>query len=111
MTLKLSILEEARSQLLAFETEGLSFMQRVLLTIISRAHRFAVAATGDTIEPQLIFLSISGLGLAIPSVSATVHLGPVAHRPWLTPQIPPETHAPPSTYTRGPSPTSRRHQR
>jgi hypothetical protein len=81
LTFKIGILEEARSQLLEFETTGLSLMQRVLLTILSRAHRYAVAASGDTLEPHAIFLSISGLGLAVPSVSATVQLGPVTHKP------------------------------
>lgn len=81
LTLKIGILEEARSQLLEFETTGLSLMQRVLLTILSRAHRYAVAASGDTLEPHVIFLSISGLGLAVPSVSATVQLGPVTQKP------------------------------
>lgn len=81
ISFSIAVLQEARAQLLTYNTDGLSAMQRLLLTIISRSHRYAVAATGDRLEPGLIKVSVSGLGLAVPSVSATVYLCDVTGEP------------------------------
>jgi hypothetical protein len=56
----------------AFHPESLSTFQRLLLGMVARSHRLAVKATADSLEPVMYTVSLSGLGLAIPSATVTV---------------------------------------
>ena len=54
--------------------EGLSTLQRMVLTAIINSYIMSVKATGGTLAPVATYLSLSGIGLAIPSVTTTVQL-------------------------------------
>ncbi|EDQ88636.1 uncharacterized protein MONBRDRAFT_32820 [Monosiga brevicollis MX1] len=57
-----------------FDASKLSTFQRSLLGMMARAHRLATNATGDTAHPVMLRLAISGIGLAVPSMTVTAYL-------------------------------------
>eukprot|EP00045_Choanoeca_perplexa_P013849 m.158895 g.158895 ORF g.158895 m.158895 type:complete len:736 (+) comp16477_c1_seq1:1524-3731(+) len=70
LSFSLVVLDDVDKQ--EFHPENLSTFQRLLLGMVARSHRLAVKATAESLEPVMYTVSLSGLGLAIPSATVTV---------------------------------------
>jgi hypothetical protein len=56
------------------DTKKLSFVQRLLVASLSRAKKAALSLRSESLELSRVELSLSGVGFAIPSVTATILL-------------------------------------
>ncbi|EGD77915.1 hypothetical protein PTSG_09550 [Salpingoeca rosetta] len=54
--------------------EGLTLLQRAVLSAMLTSHSLAVKSTAGILTPQKMYVSLSGIGLAIPSVTTTVYM-------------------------------------